>query len=278
MQEFSDKTAPYQIPFEAYGIHVRICTNSPELLERIKPMLPPGWTRRPRSSTQKRLGLLEEDNGIYSMYSDAICIHDSPGKEYALMMMDAQIQAYVALESPNFIFVHAGVVGDGDRAIVLPGSTFSGKSTLVRALLAAGAVYYSDEYAAIDEAGLVHPYPVALSVRPSNGGPQPSAADPESAWVSYPAEQLGAVTGSEPLPIGVVAVTRYRPGTDWQPLELSAGAGALAMLEHTVPAQTRPKQALRVLTKAVNGALVLEGKRGEAEEVADLLLTLRAAA
>jgi hypothetical protein len=263
MQEFSDKTAPYQIAFEAYGIEMRICTNSIQLLERIEPMIPPGWTRRPRSDTQRRLGLLEEENGIYSIYSDAICIHDAPGREYALMMMDSQIQAHVALEAPKFIFVHAGVVAHGERAIVIPGLSFSGKTTLVRALVEAGAVYYSDEFAVVDEAGRIHPYAKPLSVRPPDRGP-----------VDYPVELLGGVSGSEPLPLGLVVVTRYRPGNEWQPRDLSAGAGALALLEHTVPAQTRPKQAIRVLTRAMAGALAVEGERGEAEEVAGLLLDM----
>jgi hypothetical protein len=268
MQEFSDKTAPYQIPFEAYGIEMRICTNSPELLERIEPMMPPGWRRRPKSADQVRLGLLAEDNDIYSIYSDDICIHDAPGKEYALMMVDAHIQAYVALEAPKFIFVHAGVVADGERAIVIPGLSFSGKTTLVRALVEAGAIYYSDEFAVLDKVGRIHPYAKALSVRPADGGP-----------VDYQVEQLGGVAGTEPLPLGMVVVTRYRRGGHWRPRELSAGAGALAMLEHTVPAQTRPKEALRVLSRAMDGAVALEGERGEADEFAGILLeTLRSVA
>jgi hypothetical protein len=268
MQEFSDKTAPYQIPFEAYGLEMRFCTNSPELLERVEPMLPPGWQRRPRSSKQHRMGLLEEENDIYSIYQEAICTHDAPGREYALMMLEMQLSAHVAIEAPELIAVHAGVVADGERAIVMPGVSFSGKTTLVRALVEAGAVYYSDEYAMLDEAGRVHPYARPLSFRPPDGRP-----------IDLHVEQLGGVAGTEPLPIGMVIVTRYRPGGEWEPRELSAGAGALAMLEYAVPAQARPEQTMRVLTRAIRPAVVLEGERGEADELgATLLDALRAAA
>jgi hypothetical protein len=268
MQEFTDETAPYQIPFEAYGMEMRICTNSPELLARIEPMMPPRWHRRPRSSSQHRLGLLAEDHDIYSIYNEALCIHDAPGKEYALMMMDAQIQGHVALKAPDYIFLHAGVVADGDRAIVLPGLSFAGKTTLVRALVDAGAVYYSDEFAVLDETGRVHPYPKRLSVRPADGRP-----------VDYEVEQLGGVAGVEPLPIGMVVATRYRPGGEWRPRELSGGTAALALLEHAVPAQSRPGQTMRHIVRAIAGATTLQGERGEADEFAGLLLdTLRAAA
>ena len=72
---------------------------------------------------------------------------------------------YIALHAPNHVFVHAGVVGVEDRAIVLPGRSFAGKTTLVAALVKAGAEYWSDEYAVLDADGLVHPYPKPLSVR-----------------------------------------------------------------------------------------------------------------
>jgi hypothetical protein len=269
MQEFTDKTAPFQLPLEAFGIEMRVCTNTPELIERVEQMILPGWRRDVRRSTQQRLGLLAEDNDMYSIYNyDGICIHDAPGVEYALMMLQAQIEGHVALEAPSYIFVHAGVVADGNRAIVMPGSSFSGKSTLVRALVEAGAVYYSDEFAVLDDGGRVHPYPRPLSYRP-----------PFEAAIEYNAEQLGSVAGEKPIEIGLVIATHYRSGAEWDPRELSSGAGALALLENTVPAQERPDQSLRYVTRAATGAAVLEGERGEAEEVAGVLLdTLRAAA
>ena len=268
MQEFSDKTAPHQIPFEAFGLEIRFCTNSPELLERVQSMLPPGWQRRPRSSEQMRLGLLEEDDGVYSIYRDATCTHDAPGREFALKILEMQLSAHITRESPDFVAVHAGVVADGNRAIVMPGRSFSGKTTLVRALVEAGAVYYSDEFAMLDETGRVHPYARQLSFRPPDGRP-----------VELSVEQLGGVAGTEPLPVGMVILTRYRPGGVWQPRQLSAGAGALAMLEHTIPTQNRPEQAMRVVRKAIDGAVALEGERGEADELAGVLLeNLRAAA
>ena len=58
-----------------------------------------------------------------------------------------------------------------------------------------------------------------------------------------------------------------------------AGAGVLATLEHTIPAEERPEQAMRVLRRAIDGAVALEGERGEADQLAAVLLeNLRAAA
>ena len=72
---------------------------------------------------------------------------------------------YVAEEARRGVFVHAGVVGWKGRALVLPGKSGAGKTTLVAELIRAGATYYSDEYAVLDERGRVHPYARPLAVR-----------------------------------------------------------------------------------------------------------------
>ena len=61
--------------------------------------------------------------------------------------------------------MHAGVVGWKGWALVLPGKSGAGKTTLVAELIRAGATYYSDEYAVLDERGRVHPYARPLAVR-----------------------------------------------------------------------------------------------------------------
>jgi hypothetical protein len=270
MQEFTDRAAPHQLAFSAFGIQIRICTNAPQLLPQIEAMIPPGWHPRPRSSAQNRLGLLDEGDDWYSIYRyDGACIHDAPGREYALLTLDTQIQSHVALEAPDFIFIHAGVVADGGSALLLPGMSFAGKTTLVRSLVKAGAVYYSDEFAVLDATGRVHPYPRPLSYRPPDGGPS----------VDYRVEQLGGAVGDQPLSVRLVVAARYRPGVEWDPEHLSAGAGALILLENAIPGQDRPDQTIRHITRAIAGATVLHGERGEADEIAgELLEALRAAA
>jgi hypothetical protein len=273
MQEFTERVAPHQLAFDAYGAQMRICTNDPDLLPRVESIMPPGWHRRPRSSAQQRLGLLDEGDDWYSIYRhDGACIHDAPGREYALMQLDSQIQSHVALEAPEFIFIHAGVVADDRSALLLPGLSFAGKTTLVRSLIEAGALYYSDEFAVLDAMGHVHPYAKPLSFRP----PDPP---PEGDTVEYRVDQLGGVAGEEPLPVGLVVAARYRPGARWDPEPLSHGAGALSLLENAVAGQDRPDQAIRHISRAIQGATVLRGERGEADEIAGQLLeALRAAA
>jgi hypothetical protein len=179
----------------------------------------------------------------------------------ALTVLDAQIRMHIALHAPNHVFVQAGVVGVSGRAIVLPGKSFAGKTTLVNALLDAGAEYWSDEYAALDSHGLVHPYP----------RPAPARGDRVDAETTPDNRGRGGA-GARTLPVGLVAIAHYRPGAAWTPRKCSAGEGAIKLLEHTICARSRPEHAMGAVRQALGNAIVLEGERGEAEPVAAALL------
>jgi hypothetical protein len=144
-----------------------------------------------------------------------------------------------------------------------PGPSLSGKTTLVAALVRAGALYFSDEFAFLDEDGLVYPYPRPLSVKADNGD--------DAKWS---VEQIGGVKGTEPVPIRVVAVTSYRPGAHWNPQPRSRGRGVMALLANAPAAHERPSQALAVAHRAVADALVIESERGEPDAVAASLMEI----
>ena len=190
-------------------------------------------------------------------------VSETTDEDHALDLLDARIRAQVALLAPEHIFVHAGAVALAGRAIVLPGFTFTGKTTLTRALVESGATYYSDEFAVIDAAGMVHPYPKPLSIRHRDGSGRTTET---------PAASLGAGTGRCPVPVGLIAVTRYAPGATLAPEPLVAGAALLALLGHTIPARTRPQQSMAALKAAVQEARAWRSDRGEAEATARAII------
>jgi len=169
---------------------------------------------------------------------------------------------YVAEMARRRVFVHAGAVGWLGKAIVVPGRSFSGKSSLVAALVRRGAIYYSDEYAVLDHHGRVHPYPKPLAIRRPGSGKQKKCR----------AEEMGGVTGTKALPIGLVIVGGYEAGRRWCPEQLSMGQAILELLDNTVPARRKPEVVVSVLRSAVAGAAALKGARGEADETAALIL------
>jgi hypothetical protein len=187
---------------------------------------------------------------------------ESPRLSEVLEYFESDTQMFVAEMARPYVFVHAGVVAWRGRAIVIPGRSFTGKSTLVYELVRAGAAYYSDEYAVLDASGRVHPFPRPLALRASGA----RAAEKRSV------ESLEGKVGLAPVPVGLVVATEYHQGAAWQPQRLSEGLGVLEMLANTVPARTNPEQALSTLEATLQSASVLKGPRGEAADEASRIL------
>lgn len=227
--------------------------------------LPLGWSRRPEldpSSVPWRFALMREPGAGYRVRDgDGAETAAGDDLELALGLMRLQMRRFVGYHAKDLVFIHAGVVAVRDRAIVIPGQSFSGKSTLVAALVRAGATYYSDEYAVLAHDGLVRPYKEPLVLRKMA----------ERRRITMTAEELGGEAGDTPIPIGIVALTSYAEGASWRPRELTAAQGVFALLEHAIPVQDRPEQTLTVLRQALGAAVVLAGERGEADETAQAL-------
>ena len=196
------------------------------------------------------------------LYANTVRMSRTTNLEEVLASLESELALYVAERARGRIFVHAGVVGWEGRAILIPGSTMSGKTSLVAALLRAGATYYSDEYAVLDERGRVHPFSRPLSIREKEG----------VLATKQPAADLGAQTGTKPIPVGLVAVTKFKDGARFRPRRQTEGRAVLELLAHTVPARRSPRRAFATLSRAVSGVPVLKGTRGEADRAASALI------
>jgi len=255
---------------EAHGVRLGVRTNAPQLMGELTSCLPPGW--RPSPSR-----LVDE---LFSVWVDPARDARRPSRVYvgasrrartrdlrhAFAVLESELRLSLAARSRQRTFVHAGVVGWRGRAIVVPGRSRSGKTTLVAELIRAGATYLSDEFAVLDRRGRVHPFAKALSIRGA-GGCDLHVRRPS-------AEELGGQSGTEPLPVGLVVLATHRSGAEWRPEVLTPGRAVIEMLAHTVPARLRPEASLRALERAVGRAVVLKGERDEARELAPRLLRL----
>lgn len=256
----------------AFGVHVGFRTDVPGALDAFWPRLPPGWVRTDREKVRRLYSLRVGGPGrgrgnkrFHVLFMNASRLERSLDLDYVLDRLEADVQLYVAERARGRVFVHAGVVGWRGKAILLPGRTLAGKTTLVSELLRLGATYYSDEYAVLDAQGRVHPFPRLLSLR-SPGG------DRNERPARRPAGDLGAETGRGPLPVGLVAFTRFKPGARWRPQPLSPGQGILSLLENAVPARRRPEACLATFREVAASASFLKGTRGEGGEMAEALL------
>src|SRR5215470_1069109 len=164
------------ITFTAYGLSIGIRVSDRSALEHIYALLPPGWKPATKPTVRRLYSVVvggptgrtgvRRFNILYSGAARLVRAHDL---DEVLRHLELDLELYIGDHARRRTFVHAGVVGWNGQAIVIPGRSFSGKSSLVKALVKAGADYCSDEFAVLDERGRVHPYPTPLAIRQDAG-------------------------------------------------------------------------------------------------------------
>jgi len=257
------------LAFRSYGLRIGVRVSDRAAMESVIDRLPPGWKPAASPIVDHLFSLIVGGQRTAShvqrfnlLYYDALRLARTKELDFLLKTFESELQLLVAEFARGRTFVHAGVVGWKNQAVVIPGTSFSGKTTLVTKLIQAGAKYYSDEYAVMDKYGLVHPFPRPLGVRRAD----------EFETTRVDVASLGGTPGSKPLPVRLVISTHYRAGARWRPRELTRGRGFLELLANTISARSQTKLAFATLPKALRSAEVLKGVRGEADEVVEAIL------
>jgi hypothetical protein len=253
-----------RLTFVSFGVRFSLSANRAELMQDALAYLPLECEPCSSASIRTRYSLVHCDSAqsqetTYRLHRNGRRIFTCGDPRDLLERFASVVALHVAETSPSRTFVHAGVVGWGKAAVLIPGRSLRGKTTLVAELVRAGATYYSDEFAVISRQGKVYPYPRPLQVRESGSCRQ----------TPRPVEHFGGVAGIEPLRVELVIVSRHRPGAHWNPLQLSPGIGLLKILDNTVSARRSPAIALSTLKQVVSGATIVDSVRGEASQVVD---------
>jgi len=243
----------------AFGVQIALRTQT-DLLEHLpSPLIPVAPSENSGNAQHVRYEFVEtrsaEGRPLFVVAKDGARLFASSDVRAAARTLESRIHLQVAALTDQVVFVHAGVVAWHGQALILPGPSHSGKSSLVASLIAAGGTYYSDEYAVIDLEGRIHAFPRQLRLRcaieqESSAGPIASTVDGEAI---------------EPLQPSWIMNLRYRPDGVWDPKELTPGQTLLALLESTVAVRRQPELTLRTLGLAVESAIGWQSERGEAD-------------
>ena len=243
--------------------------NDPKILPEVIKILPPGWAQSESPYVDMLYSLVvggqDQQANIrrFSLvYLDSARLVRTNSIEGALHSLERGLEFYVSTQARRRVFVHAGVVGWGSKAIVIPGKPTTGKTTLVAELVKQGATYFSDEHAVLDARGRVHPYPKPLEIYSARAGMR----------VKTPVADLGGMVGTRPLPVGLILASEYRKSGQWRVRELSRGKGVLALLARASSARQRPEFTLSTLQQVAANARFVQGVRGEAREAASIIL------
>jgi hypothetical protein len=256
--------------FLGYGVRFRLRTNNMQGLEQALAYLPLGWEEiaSPEADVLYSLYLAPLSqkpilNAEHLLYANAELIARDNTSARVLRKFAEHSRLLTTLYAKDRLFVHAGVVGWYGHAILIPGRSLTGKTTLVKALVEAGAVYYSDEFAVLDREGYTHPYPLSLSIR-----------TPDGTATKASVTTIGGQVGREPLPVKLIVITEYADGTQWQPRTLSPSRAMLALMDNTVAARREPQFSMPILRAAALRATTIQSARGDADSIVPELLRL----
>jgi hypothetical protein len=258
-----------ELALSCYGVEVRLVDAAGAgLCQRLQDTLPPEFA----APSGPGLAVVSyvvtaatlpgtTEHPEYHVTCDGVEVFTAATEEDVFRWLCQDIDTAVARHSQQMLFVHAGVVGWRGLAIVLPGRSRTGKSTLVAELVLRGAVYYSDEFAVLDETGKVHPYrrtPVLRDERRQLQDLRLMRGDDQT----------------EPLPIGLIVAGAYQPGTTWRPTIVRGVQTVLPLIDGTVLARQESARMLRIAAHIAPTVVTLQGLRSEATEVAARLLDL----
>ena len=210
----------------------------------------------------------------YELFQGASSIQRvrDPGSMLDWVIIDSTRRAIDANE--RFVAVHAAVVSDGQRAVVMPAAPDSGKTTLSAGLTRSGFRFLGDEVALVDGSGWVHPFPRPLLIEPPSmavlAGVLPELP-PECERFRHrryqvTAEDLRPDSTGDSCPVGLIVFPAYRAGSATQVRPVSRTTALMRLGEQTFNRARIGSAGIGALADVVAGAECFELPIGDLHE------------
>lgn len=210
---------------------------------------------------------------IYQLLANesGIILVETPHLEQLIIGAKYHIITALMNANPQYLWFHAGAVGNGTGAIVFPGSAGGGKSSFVTACIEQGWQYFSDDVVALDLAtGLIFPVPQTPRVRS-----EISQVLPPERLAEIP-KQVVSVSPSaiarEPLPMMGLIFPQYEPTMEAELITNSPRVSLVSLLSHCINFPQHKSRAMAILVDLVQKIPGLNLSYGEKCQAISLLL------
>lgn len=261
--------------FSSFGVNVRVESLDTVIVEQLRDklpdILPAGFEIESESVESEHLFVVKSNAGrrrqgelsaavdrTFKIIKNGETQSEDLGISELFRTLESKIRLTIAEHAPEFVFLHAGVVEYQGRAILIPGRSFSGKTSLVVELIKNGCRYLSDEYAIIDRESLVRCFPKTLSVR---------GIIDDYTQKEISVAEVGAEACEEPVKPGWILISKYRKGKKTFKIEkATAGEGLLACLDNSISIRRQPRLVLERLGRLADECAALKADRGDAAE------------
>ena len=252
----------YEFCFESYGVCVSLECDDLDVYRRSVEVIHRSLLGNLSTIKKEKAGhhfkILSKKSGLY-MELDGEMLSDGGPVNLFYSYFDSWLRLVVAEHAKDLVFLHCGAVAINGKGILFPGDSFAGKTTLVAALVKAGATYYSDEYAILDADGLLQPFARPLAIR--------DRID-HSIRTDTLATSLGGKIGVDKIPVTAVMFFHYERNASLNPKLLTTGEGIMKILPQAIPLRFNSEFTVSVLNKMAESVTFLESKRGSVESSA----------
>lgn len=201
-----------------------------------------------------QLAIASNAAGAFDVVRDRVLLYRGREAAEAARVMQGAVTESIAAGCANGLALHAGAVCRGGRALVLPGATGAGKTTLVAHLVDQGADYMTDELSFVPFAtDTVHGLPRPLHVKASGRPFVPAGAarwetleSPVGTLVRPPS---GAVIGATQSPtLAGFVFPQFEPLAPVEMEPITAAECGLRLLQSLLNARNLPEHGFASVT------------------------------
>ena len=263
------KALKHTSAIQSFGVNILFKSNSKRFLNAIPRMMDAAlgrlYSTEGAEHSEHSFEIVVDKLGRIDIYEKGKLKYIENTFAMARSRIEASVRLKVAEYAVGKVFIHSGAVAWKGNGVILPARSFNGKSTLTAALVRLGALYFSDEYAIIDNTGRLHPFPKDLSLR--------GRANPYE-QVDHSVESIGGRVGKRPVPVKLIVLTSFDERAKWRPKRISKGQAVLGVLNNAVGIRRDPSFVLPVITKMCGSASAFTSKRGHADETARRIIEM----
>src|SRR5437763_14107479 len=124
---------PAKLSIDAYGFRVALRASHRSALDALERAIPPGAWASDAGDVDARYSVVLADDGRqpHRLYHGEKCVTCTSDENTVFASLQSQLHFSVAVGARTRLFLHAGVVGWNGGAILIPGRSHAGKSSLV---------------------------------------------------------------------------------------------------------------------------------------------------
>ena len=274
------------VHFQIFDIPIRIESNSHQFLHDVGNIFHYFKVTRPNLDLDNGTAFRVSIDHTSTIACGNDMIYQSSDYRYILEYLEYTIYTLLVDRLRDYYLIHAGVVAHDDKAILLPGRSGGGKTTLIAGLLKNSFRYLTDEIGVIDPHTLeVYPFPKPLNMKIGslslfdNFQPEMEVIKKNEMSIEDKIHHVFVNSGSvraidKPVAVGDIVFVRYNPNEKSTLTSISRANAIFELARCSFNHYRFKEKAIEILESLVRGCQCYQLKFSQVGEAVNLLKDL----